>query len=152
MPGGWGGYVKPKKSKQQVALERRRELGAKYFSPLDELQLIASTARVKVKKIPCVPPQDPVVVRDPEAPLSGPCQTWVEGHRAWRKAGMPRSEAIPSEPTEREKNRTAAQEYNRSRYKSKKAVKAKAQERTGRASSQTKGTPVGVPRRVIVPN
>jgi hypothetical protein len=34
---GWGGYQKPKKTKQQLALERRRELGVKYFSPIDEL-------------------------------------------------------------------------------------------------------------------
>jgi hypothetical protein len=29
---GWGSYVKLKKSKQQVALERRRELGNAFFT------------------------------------------------------------------------------------------------------------------------
>jgi hypothetical protein len=100
---GWNGYVKPQKSKQQVALERRRKLGERYFTPVDELLRIAATAKVKVKRLPYVAPEDPVVPRDPEAPTSGPCQTWVEGHRAWREAGRPRGEAIPSEPTEREK-------------------------------------------------
>jgi hypothetical protein len=30
---GWGGYQKRKKTKHQIALERRRERGAKYFTP-----------------------------------------------------------------------------------------------------------------------
>jgi hypothetical protein len=78
---GWGGFVKPKKSKQQVALERRRELGVKFFTPIDELVSLAATAKVKIKRLPCVPPEylasrPPLY---PGAPTTGPCQTWVDG-------------------------------------------------------------------------
>jgi hypothetical protein len=92
MGGKWGSYVKTKKTKQQVALERRRELGAKYFTPIDELVSLAATAKVKVKRLPYVPPEDPVASPpiDPGAPVTGPCQAHVDYFRAWRAAGRPR--------------------------------------------------------------
>jgi hypothetical protein len=46
---GWGGYQKPKKSKQQIDLERRRELGMKLPSDVAELQAIAAKSRKKPK-------------------------------------------------------------------------------------------------------
>jgi hypothetical protein len=100
--GGWGGYVKPKKSKRQVALERRRALGEKYFTPIDELVSLAATTRVKVKRLPYVPPEDPVVAAaraDPDAPATAPCQSWVDGHRRWRAAERPRGKVAAAEPS-----------------------------------------------------
>jgi hypothetical protein len=68
---GWGGYVKPRKHKQQVALERRRELGKKYFTPIGELISLAATARVSVKRLPYVQPEDP----RRNLPSAGSCHT-----------------------------------------------------------------------------
>src|ERR1700709_122736 len=102
---GWGSYVKLKKTKQQLALERRRELGNKFFTPIDELRQLAATARVKVKRLPYVPPDEPLASPsiDPGAPFTGPGRAWVEGHRRWRKAGRPRGKAATPEPSERQK-------------------------------------------------
>jgi hypothetical protein len=101
---GWGSYVKPKKSKQQVALERRRGLGNKFFTPIDELRQLAAPAKVKVKRLLYVPPEDPAVASartDPGVPVTGPCQAWIDGHRRWREAGRARGKAATPEPTER---------------------------------------------------
>ena len=101
---GWGGYQKPKKSKQQLALERRRELGNKFFTPIDELRQLVASARVKVRRLPYVPPEDPAVASartDPDAPVTGPCQSWVDGHRRWREAGRPRGKLAAAEPARR---------------------------------------------------
>jgi hypothetical protein len=120
MPGGWGGYQKPKKSKQQVALERRRELGNKFFTPIDELQHLAATARVKVKRLPPAPHPNDVAPRESDAPITGPCQDHVDYFRAWREAGRPRGKVIAAGPTERQKKLAAA----RAHYEQKKAKKA----------------------------
>ena len=103
MPGGWGGYKKPRKTKQQIALERRRELGNKFFSPIEELEQLVAKSRVKVKRLPCVPPEDPAIASartDPDAPSRGPCQDWIEGHRRWREAGKPRGKVVAPKPPE----------------------------------------------------
>ena len=124
---GWGSYVKPKKSKQQVALERRRELGNKFFSPLDELRQLAAIAKVKVKRLPYVPPEDPAVASartDPDAPVTGPCQSWVDSHRRWREAGRPRGKVATTEPSERQKKLAATRAWNKARYQKTKATKS----------------------------
>jgi hypothetical protein len=122
---GWGGYVKPRKTKRQAALERRHELGKIYFTPIDELVSLAATAKVKVKRLPYVPPEDPVtnVLVDPGAPLTEPCQAWVEGHRRWRDAGRPRGKVAPPEPTDRQKKLEATRAWNKARYQKTKTTK-----------------------------
>jgi hypothetical protein len=82
---GWGGYQKPKKTKEQIAAERRRELGAKYFSDIDELIAIAAKCRMKPKKLPPAPHPDDDLQAPPES-LVGPCQSHVAAFRAMRAA------------------------------------------------------------------
>jgi hypothetical protein len=83
---GWGGYQKPKKSQSEIDLERRRELGLRYYTPLEELQAIVAKSRVKVKKLPPVPEEPP----KPVEAFTGPCQAHVQNfkkHRAAKAAG-----------------------------------------------------------------
>jgi hypothetical protein len=66
---GLGRVRQAEEVEQQVALERRRALGNKFFTPIEELQRLATGAKVKAKPLPYVPPEDPAVVC-PYAPRS----------------------------------------------------------------------------------
>ncbi len=141
---GWGSYVKPKKTRADLRIEARREYGKRWPSDIEELQQIAAIAKMKVKRLPYVPPEDPAVAAartDPGASITGPCQTWIDGHRAWREAGRPRDKAGAPEPTERQKKLEATRAWNKARYQKTKSVKA-VKERPRR---KTKRDPGGGP-------
>jgi hypothetical protein len=82
---GWGGYQKPKKSKEQLDLERRREPGKKFRSDTSELIAIAAKSKVKVKKLAPTPHPDDDLQAAPES-FVGPCQLHVANMKAWRAA------------------------------------------------------------------
>jgi hypothetical protein len=63
---GWGNYKPRKKTQAELDLERRRELGMKFYSDTAELVEIAAKARRKVKVLPYSPPDDIAEPRDPE--------------------------------------------------------------------------------------
>jgi hypothetical protein len=63
---GWGGFVRKPKTKAELAAERRRELGEKYFSAIAELQAMVAKCRMKPKKFPPAPHPDDIIT-DPRA-------------------------------------------------------------------------------------
>jgi hypothetical protein len=115
---GWGGYQKPKKSKQQLDLERRRELGQKYFSDIAELQAIAAKSKVRVKRLPPTPHPDEMIAV-PAPSVTGPCQLHVASMKA-RHTGM----AVQVDELcvdDRQAKLEASRAYHRARYQAKKA-------------------------------
>jgi hypothetical protein len=82
---GWGGFVRKPKTKAELAAERRRELGEKYFSAFAELKAIVAKCRMKPKKFPPAPHPDDIIT-DPAPSVTGPCQLHVASMKA-RRAG-----------------------------------------------------------------
>ena len=80
---GWGGFVRKPKSKAELALERRRDLGMKFPSDIAELQAIAAKCRMKPKKLPPAPHPDDIIT-DPAPSVTGPCQLHVASMKARR--------------------------------------------------------------------
>jgi hypothetical protein len=120
---GWGGYQKPKKSKEQLDLERRRELGKKFHSDTSELIAIAAKSKVKVKKPAPTPHPDDDLQAAPES-FVGPCQLHVANMKAWRAAKAAGTVAMQEDERvfdQRQAKLAAVRAYNRKRYKSKKA-------------------------------
>jgi hypothetical protein len=115
---GWGGYQRPKKSKEQIDLERRRELGKLFPSDISELQAIAAKCRKKPKKLPPAPHPDDIIT-DPAPSVTGPCQLHVASMKA-RRAGTAVQDDEPRVDDRREKLE-ASRAYHRARYKAKKA-------------------------------
>jgi hypothetical protein len=115
---GWGGFVRRPKTKSELALERRRELGEKYFSDIAELQAIAAKCRKKPKKLPPAPHPDDIIA-DPAPSVTGPCQLHVASMKA-RRAGTAVQDDQPCVDGRRAKLE-ASRAYHRARYKAKKA-------------------------------
>jgi hypothetical protein len=117
---GWGGYLKPKKSKEQIDLERRRELGKLFPSDTSELIAIAAKSKVKVKRLPPAPHPDDIIA-DPAPSVTGPCQLHVASMKARRTGEAVRDD----EPhvDQRQAKLEASRAYHRARYKAKKAKK-----------------------------
>src|SRR5271169_1669407 len=116
---GWGSYQPRKKSPAALALERRRELGLKFPSDIDELIALAAKCRKKPKVLPPAPhPDDDTPDLAPT--VVGPCQAHVANVKAWRAAKAARAApvVVEEEPyvDERDKKLAAAREYNRERY------------------------------------
>jgi hypothetical protein len=111
---GWGGYQKPKKSKVQIDLERRRELGMKYPSNTSELIAIAAKCRSKPKKCPPAPHPDDIAPS-----VTGPCQLQVASMKA-RRAGTAVRDHEPC-VDQRQAKLEASRARHRARYKAKKA-------------------------------
>jgi len=68
MPGR-GNYTPRKKTKSELAVERRRELAKQFPGTLGELQAIAAKCRMKPKLLPPASRPDAIDI-DPPAPLS----------------------------------------------------------------------------------
>jgi hypothetical protein len=115
---GWGGFVRKPKSKAELALERRRELGKKYFSDIEELRAIAAKCRPKPKKLPPAPRTDDII-SDHAPTVTGPCQLHVASMKAWR-AGSAVQDDQPCVDA-RQAKLEASRAYHRARYKAKKA-------------------------------
>jgi hypothetical protein len=115
---GWGGFVRRPKSKAELALERRRELGEKYFSDIAELQAIAAKSRMKPKRLP--PAQHPDdIIAEPPPSVTGPCQLHIASMKA-RRAGTAVQDDEPC-VDQRQAKLEASRAYHRARYKAKKA-------------------------------
>jgi hypothetical protein len=126
---GWGNYAPRQKSNEQLALERRRELGNKFFSDIDELVQLAAECKKKPKVLP---PGPPLVddAPEPEPEVVGPCQEWTrhwKAVRAAKAAGQVTVEVVDDEPyvSEREKKLRASRAYYREYGKRQKQKNAK---------------------------
>jgi hypothetical protein len=119
---GWGGYQKPKKSKQQLDLERRRELGMKFPSDTAELQAIAAKCRRKPKRLPPAPYPDDIITESAPS-VVGPCQLHVASTKA-RRTGKAVQDDEPH-VDERQTKLEASRAYHRARYKAKKAKQSR---------------------------
>jgi hypothetical protein len=123
---GWGRYIPRKKTKEQLAVERRRELAKQFPGTLEELQAIAARTRVKVKRLPAAPHRDDIITDSAPPSVVGSCQQHVAHMKAWHAAKSPgRVAVLEDEPyvSEREKKLQAGREYHRRRYKSKRKAK-----------------------------
>jgi hypothetical protein len=128
---GWGGYQPRAKSQEQMAVERRSALVAKFGAgDISELVAIAARTKKKPKMIPYSPPSDLAEPVCPEVP-QGPCQDWVENQRAWRVASKTARPVVVAEAaaepyvSDREQKLRANREYHRQRDERRKK-KAKA--------------------------
>ncbi len=93
---GWGGYKPRKKTKEMLAIERRRELAKQFPGGIDELIALAAACRKKANKLPPAPHPDHEVIIDPAPSVIGPCQRHVASMKAWRAgAVVPPSKTSP---------------------------------------------------------
>jgi hypothetical protein len=119
----WGNYAPRQKSNEQLALERRRELGDKFYSDIDELVQLAARCKKKPKVLP---PGPPLVddAPEPEPEVTGPCQLHVQHWKAVRAAkAAGQVEVVEDEPyvDERQRKLLASRAY----YQKSKAKRAK---------------------------
>jgi hypothetical protein len=120
----WGNYAPRQKSNEQLALERRRELGDKFYSDIDELVQLAARCKKKPKVLP---PGPPLVddAPEPEPEVVGPCQEWTRHWKAVRaaKAAGQVVVVVEDEPyvDERQQKLLASRAY----YQKRKAKRAK---------------------------
>jgi hypothetical protein len=70
---GWGSYQPRKKTPAEPALERRRELGLKFPSDVEELIELAANCRKKPKVLPPAPHSDDIIAESPPT-VVGTCQ------------------------------------------------------------------------------
>jgi hypothetical protein len=123
---GWGNYAPRQKSNEQLALERRRELGKQFPGSLDELVQLAAKCKKKPKVLPPGPPLDDVVApAEPEPALMGPCQEWTRHWKAVRAAKAAGQVEVVAEDEpyvdERQQKLLASRAY----YQKRKAKRAK---------------------------
>ena len=116
---GWGNYVKKSKTPAELDLQRRRELGLKHYSDIDELIAIASASKKKITRLPTAPNPDDDIYPAPEK-VAGPCQQHVQffkNRRAAIAAGKLPEVVVEDAPyvSEREAQLEASREYHRER-------------------------------------
>ena len=119
---GWGGFVRRPKSKAELALERRRELGTRFPSDTAELIAIVAKCRMKPKKFPPAPHPDDIIT-DPAPSVTGPCQLHVASTKA-RRAAIASKDDEPC-VDQRQAKLEASRAYHRARYEAKKAKQSR---------------------------